>query len=77
MIDNLHCDAIRVWRQNAPYPLASLAQFHAWWHIFTGIGGFGTAMLALYMRQIILGRKDLQLVYFGPYPRVIVKSKQE
>jgi dihydroceramidase len=75
MIDNLHCDELRVWRMNAPYPLHHFAQFHAWWHLMTGIGGFGTTMLSLYMRQICLGRENLQLVYFGPYPRVIVKEK--
>jgi dihydroceramidase len=74
-LDNLYCDQIRIWRQTVPWPIASISQLHAWWHMFTGYGGYGTAVIALYMRQLALGRNDVEVRYLGIYPYVSKKLK--
>ncbi|KAG7257660.1 hypothetical protein CRUP_021108, partial [Coryphaenoides rupestris] len=39
-IDNLVCDSLRASRQTLPPGVGVVTQFHAWWHIFTGLGSY-------------------------------------
>uniref|UniRef100_A0A3P8VWG1 Alkaline ceramidase n=1 Tax=Cynoglossus semilaevis TaxID=244447 RepID=A0A3P8VWG1_CYNSE len=38
-IDNIFCDSLAS-RQSLPPAVGVLTQFHAWWHIFTGLGSY-------------------------------------
>ncbi|XP_059819707.1 alkaline ceramidase 3 isoform X2 [Hypanus sabinus] len=40
-VDNILCDNLREVRQKVPFHLlGALTQFHAWWHILTGLGSY-------------------------------------
>jgi dihydroceramidase len=76
-IDNGYCDQLREWRNRMPFGLGELSQLHAWWHILSGIGVYGTSSLCLYMRQLGQG-KPVAIRFFGPYPTVVsTKRKKE
>jgi dihydroceramidase len=38
-IDNTFCPDLREFRLSSP-PLGALSQFHAWWHVFAGMGTY-------------------------------------
>jgi dihydroceramidase len=78
-IDNQFCDEIREWRNRMPFGLGQISQLHAWWHILSGIGVYGTSSLGLYLRQLSQG-KLVDIRFFGPYPTVVAaepKVKKE
>ncbi|KAH0500218.1 Alkaline ceramidase 3 [Microtus ochrogaster] len=39
-VDNIFCDSLRNFRKRAPPILGVTTQFHAWWHILTGLGSY-------------------------------------
>ncbi|MBN3324943.1 ACER3 ceramidase, partial [Atractosteus spatula] len=39
-IDNIFCDTLREARQRLPAVVGAVTQFHAWWHILTGLGSY-------------------------------------
>uniref|UniRef100_H3AVY1 Alkaline ceramidase n=1 Tax=Latimeria chalumnae TaxID=7897 RepID=H3AVY1_LATCH len=39
-VDNIFCDTWRGIREKMPPVLGAVTQFHAWWHILTGLGSY-------------------------------------
>ncbi|KAG6923646.1 alkaline ceramidase 3 [Chelydra serpentina] len=39
-VDNIFCDKLRGLREKMPPVVGAVTQFHAWWHIFTGLGSY-------------------------------------
>ncbi|KAB0370881.1 hypothetical protein FD755_017290, partial [Muntiacus reevesi] len=39
-IDNIFCDSLRNFRKKLPPVIGVTTQFHAWWHILTGLGSY-------------------------------------
>ncbi|KAI8895985.1 ceramidase [Globomyces pollinis-pini] len=74
--DNVYCDTLRSLRHDIK-PFGFLLQFHGWWHLCTGISAYTSDVFAQYMRLIVIGRTDVRLKWFGPYPIVVLKDKQK
>uniref|UniRef100_A0A452HTT1 Alkaline ceramidase n=1 Tax=Gopherus agassizii TaxID=38772 RepID=A0A452HTT1_9SAUR len=53
-IDNIFCDKLRGLREKMPPVVGAVTQFHAWWHIFTGLGSYLHILLSLYTRTLFL-----------------------
>ncbi|NXF24128.1 ACER3 ceramidase, partial [Rhodinocichla rosea] len=39
-VDNIFCDKLRALREKMPPVVGAVTQFHAWWHILTGLGSY-------------------------------------
>nr|XP_057943814.1 alkaline ceramidase 3 isoform X2 [Doryrhamphus excisus] len=67
-IDNIFCDSLRTSRQTLPSGVGVLTQFHAWWHIFTGLGSYLHILLSLQIRSTYLKYrpKVKQVPYWWP-----------
>ncbi|RMC07514.1 hypothetical protein DUI87_16988 [Hirundo rustica rustica] len=39
-VDNIFCDKLRALREKLPPVVGAVTQFHAWWHILTGLGSY-------------------------------------
>jgi dihydroceramidase len=80
ILDNSFCDALREWRQTAHPLLAPLSQGHGYWHLLTGVGGYGATVLVQYMRKLALGQSEIKVNYvFFVYPSLSfpkIKNKQ-
>lgn len=61
LVDNQACDFLRVTREQVGAPLSTLLQFHAWWHLLTGLSGYTSIVLGQYMRSVALGRQDISI----------------
>ncbi|KAJ3366329.1 Alkaline ceramidase 3 [Kappamyces sp. JEL0680] len=86
LLDNSFCDGLRELRGQLPWFLSPLLQGHAWWHMLTGLGGYGGgwcrltvgAVFVQYLRQLSLGRLDVELRYMlGLYPTLVPRIKAE
>ncbi|XP_077360290.1 alkaline ceramidase 3 isoform X4 [Festucalex cinctus] len=53
-IDNIFCDSLRASRQTLPPGVGVVTQFHAWWHIFTGLGSYLHILLSMQIRTTYL-----------------------
>eukprot|EP00064_Thunnus_orientalis_P015145 superscaffoldBa00002753_g15195 len=53
-IDNIFCDSLRASRRTLPPGVGVVTQFHAWWHIFTGLGSYLHILLSLQIRSTYL-----------------------
>ncbi|KAM9846227.1 alkaline ceramidase 3 isoform 2-T2 [Aulostomus maculatus] len=53
-IDNIFCESLRASRQMLPRGVGVVTQFHAWWHIFTGLGSYLHILLSLQVRSTYL-----------------------
>nr|XP_040140912.1 alkaline ceramidase 3 isoform X2 [Ictidomys tridecemlineatus] len=51
-IDNIFCDSLRDFRREAPPILGVTTQFHAWWHILTGLGSYLHILFRLTFERI-------------------------
>uniref|UniRef100_A0ACB8FF39 Alkaline ceramidase 3 n=1 Tax=Sphaerodactylus townsendi TaxID=933632 RepID=A0ACB8FF39_9SAUR len=59
-IDNIFCDSLRGLRKRLPAGVGALTQFHAWWHILTGLGSYLHILFSLYSREAALHKYRLQ-----------------
>ena len=74
ILDNTYCDVLRHWRQSAHPLLAPFSQGHGYWHLLTGVGGYGAAVLVQLLRKLALGQSDVKVYYFlGVYPILSLK----
>ncbi|KAJ3076376.1 Alkaline ceramidase 3 [Podochytrium sp. JEL0797] len=64
-IDNTCCEFLRAFRQTVGYPLRVFFEFHVWWHIGTSLGTYSMGLLATFMRQVALGREDVEVCWVG------------
>ncbi|KAJ1674539.1 alkaline ceramidase ydc1 [Spiromyces aspiralis] len=55
-IDNVYCDRLRLIRKAAPAFIAPLFQFHALWHIGTGLGCYEAIVYQQLLRAVMLGK---------------------
>ncbi|XP_025028102.1 alkaline ceramidase 3-like isoform X2 [Python bivittatus] len=53
-VDNIFCDKLRGLRERLPPLVGVVTQFHAWWHIFTGLGSYLHILFSLYSRTLYL-----------------------
>ncbi|KAL0629692.1 Alkaline ceramidase 3 [Plecturocebus cupreus] len=53
-IDNIFCDSLRDFRKKVPPIIGITTQFHAWWHILTGLGSYLHILFSLYTRTLYL-----------------------
>ncbi|KAJ3075889.1 Alkaline ceramidase 3 [Podochytrium sp. JEL0797] len=60
-IDNNFCDLLRGLRVNFGTPVGFLFEFHVYWHLFSAVGGYGCILLMVYMRMVVLERKDVEV----------------
>ncbi|TNN62508.1 Interstitial collagenase [Liparis tanakae] len=64
-IDNIFCDTLRTSRQRLPSGVGVVTQFHAWWHIFTGLGSYLHILLSFFVefgpRCTLIHRRRVEL----------------
>ncbi|ORX82940.1 alkaline phytoceramidase [Anaeromyces robustus] len=68
-IDNIYCNHLLYLRNKYRY-LSFLFQFHAWWHILTGIGTYCFFIFNLYIRSFLMGYHSTHikwLLHLIPY----------
>ncbi|XP_063497466.1 alkaline ceramidase 3 isoform X2 [Symphalangus syndactylus] len=53
-IDNIFCESLRNFRKKVPPIIGITTQFHAWWHILTGLGSYLHILFSLYTRTLYL-----------------------
>ncbi|KAK9402605.1 alkaline ceramidase 3-like [Crotalus adamanteus] len=59
-------------------PLVSVVtQFHAWWHIFTGLGSYLHILFSLYSRTLYLKYRPKVKFLFGIWPVLLVESTKK
>lgn len=56
-IDNLLCDTLRATRERLPPIVGAVTQFHAWWHILTGVGSYLHILYSIQIRRTYLKRR--------------------
>ena len=66
-VDNIFCEKLRALREKMPPVLGAVTQFHAWWHILTGLGSYLHILLSLYTRTLFLKHR----------PKVKVENQQK
>ncbi|KAJ8030820.1 Alkaline ceramidase 3 [Holothuria leucospilota] len=73
LIDNNFCDSLRFLREKLPFPLSSLFQFHAWWHILIAIANQGQIYYSCMLRRDHLKQsyKLQRWLSVIPYLRVV------
>ncbi|KAM5185674.1 alkaline ceramidase 3 isoform X5 [Ictidomys tridecemlineatus] len=70
-IDNIFCDSLRDFRREAPPILGVTTQFHAWWHILTGLGSYLHILFSLYTRTLYLRHRPKVKFLFGIWPVIM------
>lgn len=63
-VDNQFCPQIRAIRASLPSSVAWIFQLHAWWHVFTGLGGYTYIAHMQYVRKVMLGEADAYRIKF-------------
>ncbi|KFO38416.1 Alkaline ceramidase 3 [Fukomys damarensis] len=70
-IDNIFCDSLRNFRKKMPPILGVTTQFHAWWHILTGLGSYLHILFSLYTRTLYLRYRPKVKFFFGIWPVIM------
>uniref|UniRef100_A0A4W3IKK5 Alkaline ceramidase n=1 Tax=Callorhinchus milii TaxID=7868 RepID=A0A4W3IKK5_CALMI len=61
-------------RQKVPFHiLGALTQFHAWWHILTGLGSYLHILFSLYTRTLYLKYRPKVKFLLGVWPVILVE----
>ncbi|KAJ7418207.1 Alkaline ceramidase 3 [Willisornis vidua] len=64
-VDNIFCDKLRALREKMPPVVGAVTQFHAWWHILTGLGSYLHILLSLSASSVSISNtptdKNLQI----------------
>ncbi|OXB62441.1 hypothetical protein ASZ78_013785 [Callipepla squamata] len=48
-VDNIFCEKLRALREKMPPVVGAVTQFHAWWHILTGLGSYLHILLSFFL----------------------------
>ncbi|XP_023700535.1 alkaline ceramidase 3 [Paramormyrops kingsleyae] len=75
-VDNLLCDTLRASRQNLPPLIGAVTQFHAWWHILTGLGSHLHILLSLQTRATYLRRRPQVKFLCSVWPMVHTEPRR-
>ncbi|CAL8305597.1 unnamed protein product [Gadus morhua 'NCC'] len=75
-IDNLLCDSLRASRKTLPPGLGVVTQFHAWWHIFTGLGSYLHILLSLQIRLSYLKYRSKVKFLCGVWPTLHIEPQK-
>uniref|UniRef100_A0A3B3HAL2 Alkaline ceramidase n=1 Tax=Oryzias latipes TaxID=8090 RepID=A0A3B3HAL2_ORYLA len=75
-IDNIFCEQLRTSRRVLPPGLGVLTQFHAWWHIFTGLGSYLHILLSLQIRSTFLKRRAKVKFLCGVWPTLHIEPQR-
>nr|XP_012600507.1 alkaline ceramidase 3 isoform X3 [Microcebus murinus] len=70
-IDNIFCDSLRNLRKKLPPIIGVTTQFHAWWHILTGLGSYLHILFSLYTRTLYLKYRPKVKFLFGIWPVIL------
>nr|XP_004610962.1 unnamed protein product [Sorex araneus] len=70
-IDNIFCDSLRSFRKKIPPVFAVATQFHAWWHVLTGLGSYLHILFSLYTRTLYLRCRPKVKFLFGIWPVIL------
>ncbi|TPX47423.1 hypothetical protein SeMB42_g02363 [Synchytrium endobioticum] len=75
--DNTMCESLREWRTHVGYPLRIASEFHACWHLLTAYAVYSGIVVFQHMRALILGRLDMDYVYYMGIPICVPKTKRD
>ncbi|KAM8897921.1 alkaline ceramidase 3 [Spinachia spinachia] len=75
-IDNIFCDTLRTSRQMLPSGVGVATQFHAWWHIFTGLGSYLHIILSLQIRSTYLKHRPNVKFLCGVWPTLHIDPQK-
>uniref|UniRef100_A0A3Q1EQ81 Alkaline ceramidase n=1 Tax=Acanthochromis polyacanthus TaxID=80966 RepID=A0A3Q1EQ81_9TELE len=75
-IDNIFCDSLRASRQTLPPGVGVVTQFHAWWHIFTGLGSYLHILLSLQIRSTYLKYRPKVKFLCGVWPTLHIEPQK-
>ncbi|XP_077449016.1 alkaline ceramidase 3 isoform X2 [Stigmatopora argus] len=75
-IDNIFCDTLRASRQTLPPSVGVVTQFHAWWHILTGLGSYLHILLSLQIRTTYLKYRPKIKFLCGVWPTLHVEQQK-
>uniref|UniRef100_A0A3Q2TT17 Alkaline ceramidase n=1 Tax=Fundulus heteroclitus TaxID=8078 RepID=A0A3Q2TT17_FUNHE len=75
-IDNIFCDSLRASRQMMPPGVGVVTQFHAWWHIFTGLGSYLHILLSLQIRSTYLKYRPKVKFLCGVWPTLHIEPQR-
>uniref|UniRef100_A0A9L0SS52 Alkaline ceramidase n=3 Tax=Equus TaxID=9789 RepID=A0A9L0SS52_HORSE len=70
-IDNIFCESLRNFRKKVPPIIGVTTQFHAWWHILTGLGSYLHILFSLYTRTLYLRYRPKVKFLFGIWPVIL------
>ncbi|KAM4701416.1 alkaline ceramidase 3 [Discoglossus pictus] len=73
-VDNIFCDTWRGVRQKMPPVVGAVTQFHAWWHILTGLGSYLHILFSLYTRTLYLKYRPKVRFFLGMWPVIMVEA---
>lgn len=76
-IDNLLCDSLRAARESLPPGVGPVTQFHAWWHLLTGLGSYLHILLSLQIRTTHLKRRPKVKFLCGVWPALHVEPQKK
>nr|XP_009505996.1 PREDICTED: alkaline ceramidase 3-like [Phalacrocorax carbo] len=76
-VDNIFCDKLRALRERMPPVVGAVTQFHAWWHILTGLGSYLHILLSLYTRTLFLKHRPKVKFVFGIWPVLLVEPPKK
>nr|XP_023394664.1 alkaline ceramidase 3 isoform X3 [Loxodonta africana] len=72
-IDNIFCDSLRNFRKKMPPIIGVTTQFHAWWHILTGLGSYLHILFSLYTRTLYLRYRPKVKFLLGIWPVILLE----
>uniref|UniRef100_A0AAY4D5R5 Alkaline ceramidase n=1 Tax=Denticeps clupeoides TaxID=299321 RepID=A0AAY4D5R5_9TELE len=75
-IDNILCDSLRATRQTLPPVVGAVTQFHAWWHILTGLGSYFHILFSLQIRSTYLKQRPKVKFLCGIWPMMHIESQK-
>uniref|UniRef100_A0AAX7V1J2 Alkaline ceramidase n=1 Tax=Astatotilapia calliptera TaxID=8154 RepID=A0AAX7V1J2_ASTCA len=75
-IDNIFCDSLRASRQTLPPGVGVVTQFHAWWHIFTGLGSYLHILFSLQIRSTYLKYRPKVKFLCGVWPTLHIEPQR-
>ncbi|XP_037543548.1 alkaline ceramidase 3 [Nematolebias whitei] len=75
-IDNIFCNSLRASREVLPSGVGVLTQFHAWWHIFTGLGSYLHILLSLQIRSTYLKHRPKVRFLCGVWPTLHIEPQR-
>ncbi|XP_010704512.1 alkaline ceramidase 3-like [Meleagris gallopavo] len=76
-VDNIFCEKLRALREKMPPVLGAVTQFHAWWHILTGLGSYLHILLSLYTRTLFLKHRPKVKFLLGIWPVLLVEPPKK